>query len=272
MKFILQEKFNGKSIESVLIECHVPKKELHWLRMSKDIKVNNEVRKLTDTVVTGDRVDLPDFNHKSNYKESGQQAKIVFEDDNLLVAQKSAGQKVHPNDPGEHNTLVNDVISSTISPYVEPVHRLDVDTSGIVLFAKNAYMKKILDYMLAKNEIERIYKAHVKLGSKINKQTVNAPLGRKPHTNLYHVTREGKTAITHIIEVKKLKHYEELTVELETGRTHQIRAHLKHLNAPIIGDKLYGGPTSPYMHLYGYQVSFTNPLSGEKVNVTMVED
>lgn len=272
MKFILHEKFDGKTIEAVLITCHVPKKELHWLRMSKDITVNGAGKKLTDVVVTGDEIDLPDFNHQSNYKENGQTAKIVFEDDNMLVAQKPAGQKVHPNVEGEHDTLVNDVISSTSSPYVEPVHRLDVDTSGIVLFAKNAYMKKMLDYMLANNEIQRIYKAHVKLGSKIKVQTINTPLGSKPHTNLYHVTRDGKSAITHIVETKKLKHYEELTVELETGRTHQIRAHLKHLNSPIIGDKLYGGPTSPYMHLYGYQVAFTHPLSGEQVKVTMVEE
>lgn len=269
MKFTVPEKFNGFTLEEALIALHIPKKEMHWLRMSKDIVINGEVQPVKTELKTGDTVTLPDFSEASSYKKSSKQAVILFEDENLLVASKPAGQKVHPNDPGEHNTLVNDVINTVASEYIEPVHRLDVDTTGLVLMAKNAYMKKMLDYMLSENKIKRIYMGHVKKNSKITAQKINAPLGKKPHTNIFHVTRTGKDAVTHIISKKVTDKYEELTIELETGRTHQIRAHMKHLNAPLVGDKLYGGPPSPYLHLYGYKVSFNHPITGEEISVTL---
>ncbi len=269
MKFIVPEKFNDTTLEEMLIALHIPKKELHWLRMSKDILINNEVQSVKTALSKGDTVTLPDFSEPSSYKKSTKKAVILFEDENLLIASKPPGQKVHPNEPTEYNTLVNDVINTVDSPYVEPVHRLDVDTTGVVLMAKNAYMKKMLDYMLAENNIKRIYMGHVKKNSKISVQKISAPLGKMPHTNIFHVTRTGKDAITHITGKRVTDKYEELTIELETGRTHQIRAHMKHLNAPLVGDKLYGGPPSPYLHLYGYKVSFIHPITDKEISVTL---
>lgn len=269
MKFIVPEKFNKTTLEEMLIALHIPKKELHWLRMSKDILINNEIQPVKTALSTGDTVTLPDFSEPSSYKKSTKKAVILFEDENLLIASKPPGQKVHPNEPTEHNTLVNDIINTVDSDYVEPVHRLDVDTTGVVLMAKNAYMKKMLDYMLAENNIKRIYMGHVKKNSKIAVQKISAPLGKMPHTNIFHVTRTGKDAITHITGKTVTDKYEELTIELETGRTHQIRAHMKHLNAPLVGDKLYGGPPSPYLHLYGYKVSFIHPITDEEISVSL---
>lgn len=269
MKFIVPEKFNETTLEEMLIALHIPKKELHWLRMSKDILINNEIQPVKTALSAGDTVTLPDFSEPSSYKKSTKKAVILFEDENLLIASKPPGQKVHPNEPTEHNTLVNDVINTVDSDYVEPVHRLDVDTTGVVLMAKNAYMKKMLDYMLAENNIKRIYMGHVKKNSKIDVQKISAPLGKMPHTNIFHVTRTGKDAITHITGKTVTDKYEELTIELETGRTHQIRAHMKHLNAPLVGDKLYGGPPSPYLHLYGYKVSFIHPITDEEISVSL---
>lgn len=269
MKFIVPEKFNETTLEEMLIALHIPKKELHWLRMSKDILINNEIQPVKSALSAGDTVTLPDFSEPSSYKKSTKKAVILFEDENLLIASKPPGQKVHPNEPTEHNTLVNDVINTVDSDYVEPVHRLDVDTTGVVLMAKNAYMKKMLDYMLAENNIKRIYMGHVKKNSKIAVQKISAPLGKMPHTNIFHVTRTGKDAITHITGKTVTDKYEELTIELETGRTHQIRAHMKHLNAPLVGDKLYGGPPSPYLHLYGYKVSFIHPITDEEISVSL---
>ncbi|WP_026860178.1 RluA family pseudouridine synthase [Jeotgalicoccus psychrophilus] len=269
MKFIVPEKFNETTLEEMLIALHIPKKELHWLRMSKDILINNEIQPVKTALSAGDTVTLPDFSEPSSYKKSTKKAVILFEDENLLIASKPPGQKVHPNEPTEHNTLVNDVINTVDSDYVEPVHRLDVDTTGVVLMAKNAYMKKMLDYMLAENNIKRIYIGHVKKNSKIAVQKISAPLGKMPHTNIFHVTRTGKDAVTHITGKTVTDKYEELTIELETGRTHQIRAHMKHLNAPLVGDKLYGGPPSPYLHLYGYKVSFIHPITDEEISVSL---
>lgn len=269
MKFNVPAKFNDMTLENMLIELHIPKKELHWLRMSKDIVINDDNQSVKTVVTTGDTVTLPSFSGPSNYTKSNKKAKIVYEDENLLVASKRPGQKVHPNEDTEHDTLVNDVISMVDSDYVEPVHRLDIDTTGLVLMAKNAYMKKMLDHMLANNDIKRVYMGHVKKHSNISAQKISAPLGKMPHTNIFHVTRTGKPAVTHIVSKKVTDKYEELTIELETGRTHQIRAHMKHLNAPLVGDKLYGGPISPYLHLYGYKVSFKHPITDEEISVSL---
>lgn len=269
MKFIVPAKFDGMTLEAALIQLHIPKKEMHWLRMSKDILVNGDLSTLKAELKIGDTVSLPDFSEGSSYQVSGKKAEILYEDDDLLVASKPPGQKVHPNEPGEHNTLINDVMNTIDGAYAEPVHRLDIDTTGIVLIAKNSYMKKMLDHMLAENKIKRVYMGHVKKNSKIAPQTISAPLGKMPHTNIFHVTRTGKSAVTHIVNKKVTDKYEELTIELETGRTHQIRAHMKHLNAPLVGDKLYGGPSSPYLHLYGYQVSFHHPITDKEISVSL---
>ena len=157
MKFTVPQKFNQFTLEDTLIALHIPKKEMHWLRMSKDILINDKQNSLKAELAEGDTVILPDFSEASSYKKSSKQAVILFEDENLLIASKPPGQKVHPNEASEQNTLVNDVINTVHSAYVEAVHRLDVDTTGIVLMAKNAYMKKMLDYMLAENQIKRVY-------------------------------------------------------------------------------------------------------------------
>src|SRR5699024_8030354 len=115
MKFTVPEKFNGFTLEEALIALHIPKKEMHWLRMSKDIVINGEIQPVKTELKTGDTVTLPDFSEASSYKKSSKQAVILVEDENLLVSSKPPGHKVHPNDPAEQNRRTNDVSDTAAS-------------------------------------------------------------------------------------------------------------------------------------------------------------
>ncbi|MDF6585656.1 RluA family pseudouridine synthase, partial [Escherichia coli] len=136
---------------------------------------------------------------------------------------------------------MNHVIYTVDSDYVEPIHRLDQETVGLLIVAKNPLMKKILDRMLEDNDITRIYKANVKALLPLKPQTIDMPIGKdKFHSNKRRVSPTGQRAITHILTSKMIKETVcQLEIKLDTGRTHQIRVHLAEIGHPVIGDPLY---------------------------------
>ena len=184
---------------------------------------------------------------------------------------KPKGVKTHPNDLKESNTLMNHVIYTVDSEYVEPIHRLDQETVGLLIVAKNPLMKKILDRMLEYNEITRIYKANVKALLPIKSQTIDMPIGKdKFHSNKRRISNTGQRAITHIIDSKMIKEGVcQLDIKLDTGRTHQIRVHLAEIGHPVIGDPLYGTSTLRQLELNSHQIEFTHPLTQEIISVSL---
>lgn len=264
MIFNVNSSFDQVTLEKALKSMHVPKKELHWLRMSKDITINNRLARITDVIREGDIVFIPDFETHSNYKPSKEKAEVIYQDEYLAVVHKPEGQKTHPNED-ETDTLLNDAMNTFNVSYIEPIHRLDQSTSGLLLLALNPYIKKMLDYDLEERSINRKYIARVE--KNISPQMIEARIGKKPHTsNEQHVDyKRGKRAITHILQSEKNLEYGfyELLVKLDTGRTHQVRVHLQHIGAPIIGDLVYGGTKSTRMELYATHVAFRHPITHE---------
>ncbi|MBL7573501.1 RluA family pseudouridine synthase [Staphylococcus saccharolyticus] len=271
MKFTIPEQYHQYTLREIFQELKLPKKDLHHLNMSKDILINKKQTKLTDKVTTGDNVELPTPIEKSNYLPSYRYAQMHYEDDDLAIVMKPKGVKTHPNDLKENNTLMNHVIYTVNSDYVEPIHRLDQETIGLLIVAKNPIMKKILDRMLEDNEITRIYKANVKALLPIKPQTIDMPIGKdKFHPNKRRISNTGQRAITHILNSQMIKEGVcQLDIKLDTGRTHQIRIHLAEIGHPVIGDPLYGDSTLRQLELNSYKIEFIHPLTKETISISL---
>ena len=271
MKFTIPEQYNEYTLREIFQQLKLPKKDLHQLNMSKEIKINEQQAKLTDKVVTGDEVIVPTPEEKSNYLPSYRYAQIYYEDNDLAIVMKPKGVKTHPNDLKESNTLMNHIIYTIDSDYVEPIHRLDQETVGLLIVAKNPIMKKILDRMLEDNQITRVYKANVKALLPIKPQTIDMPIGKdKFHPNKRRISNTGQRAITHILSSQMIKEGVcQLDIKLDTGRTHQIRVHLAEIGHPVIGDPLYGDSTLRQLELNSHQIEFIHPLTHELISVSL---
>lgn len=270
MKFSVAEPFDQMSIQDIFKSLKLPKKELHLLNMSKAITVNGQPAQFQQTVSSGDVVSLPDEPVKSQYLPSFRYAQIVYEDEYLAIVYKPKGVKTHPNDLKESNTLMNHIIYTLNCDYVEPIHRLDQETVGLLIVAKHPIVKKILDRMLEDNRIHRIYKAQVKALLPIKPQTIDMPIGKdKFHPNKRRISNTGQRAVTHILESKMIKEGVcEVKLKLDTGRTHQIRVHLAEIGHPVLGDPLYSDSKLRQLQLESYQIEFQHPLTQQLISVT----
>lgn len=199
---------------------------------------------------------------------------IIYEDDFSLVVNKPAGLKVHPTVDGETRTLANAVAAyyeaSGIESSVRHVHRLDQWTSGAVLYAKHEFSQNRLDEAMRLKQIERHYVAIVQGLLDPPAGSFDGPIGRDRHHNTRRrVSRTGKRAITHYRVIETSQHGSLVRLQLETGRTHQIRVHLSHAGHPLVGDALYGGAVKVISRqaLHGEWLKFRHPWSQEWMDV-----
>lgn len=202
---------------------------------------------------------------------------IVYEDDDVLVVNKPRGMVVHPAAGNYNGTLVNAVMYhcrdrlSSINGVIRPgiVHRIDKDTSGLLMIAKNNRAHESLSRQLAEHAITRKYTALVYNNFSEDEGTVDAPLGRDPKNRLRRaVVRENsKRAVTHWRVLERFGKYTLIEAQLETGRTHQIRVHMAYINHPLVGDMLYGPKKQPLFQegqlLHAGVLGFVHPSTGE---------
>jgi len=171
---------------------------------------------------------------------------VIFEDEHIIVLNKPAGLVVHPAAGNYTGTLLNGLLHKIPDnekiPRAGIVHRLDKDTSGVMVAAKTLEAHYSLVKQLQSRSVTREYHA-IAQGAMTGGGTVNEPLGRHPkvRTKMAVVSHSGKDAITHFRIIKKFEHHTFIKVKLETGRTHQIRVHMSHIGYPLIGDPVYGG-------------------------------
>lgn len=203
---------------------------------------------------------------------------IIFEDDFLLIVNKPAGIPVHPSISHYEDSLSNGIKyyfnSINLNKKIRPINRLDKDTSGIVLFAKNEYIQESLVKQMKKNIFKKEYLAI--LSGILNEKngTINAPISRKENSIIEReINSSGDIAITHF-ELQKTfainsQNYSLVKFILETGRTHQIRLHSKYIGFPILGDTLYGSPSKLINRhaLHAFKVCFIHPISKELITL-----
>ena len=211
---------------------------------------------------------------------------IIFEDNDIIILNKQPGLVVHPGAGNQTGTLVNALLHHDeelrFLPRAGIVHRLDKDTSGIMVVTKNEFSYLNLVSQLKERKVNRHYLAIV-VGEPLSGLNINEPIGRHPKLRTKQaVTEAGKEAITNFKIKERLGGYTLLNVSLETGRTHQIRVHLAFINFPILGDSVYGGRKKfvagtteaekkeilkfPRQALHAEKLEFIHPTSGKSVN------
>lgn len=247
----------------------------------KKIIVNGKNEKASYRVQSGDIIEIEqEIAKEIELKAQDIPLEILYEDKDIIVINKPKGMVVHPANGNPDGTLVNAVMSickdslSGIGGEIRPgiVHRLDKNTSGAIIIAKNDKAHISLSNQLKNHEIKKTYIALVRGVIKENNATINMPIARsKKDRKKMDVDKNGKNAITHF---KVLKRYEDCTlleVNIETGRTHQIRVHLAHIGYPIIGDDVYSNGKNKWnidgQCLHAKSLDFKHPITGKMLHI-----
>ena len=243
-----------------------------------NVLVNGEPKKSSYRLEDGDEVtaDLPELK-SPDIEPENIPLDILYEDDDVIVINKPQGMVVHPA-PGHYSdTLVNALLYhcgdslSGINGVLRPgiVHRIDMDTSGVIMAAKNNNAHRSLAKQLAEHTITRKYNAIVYNNIKEDEGTVDKPLGRNPsdRKKMAVVQTGGRRAVTHYRVLDRLGKFTYIEAQLETGRTHQIRVHMTYIGHPLLGDSVYGPKKQPFnlkgQVLHARVLGFIHPSSGE---------
>lgn len=287
MKFVLEIPGNEERLDKNILEAL--KEEGYETSRSEITKAFKEGRVLyqgktpkAGFVVSEDieiEIELLDMQEPS-YDPENIPLDIVYEDEHLLVVNKPKGMVVHPAVGHPSHTLVNALLYhcgenlSKINGEFRPgiVHRIDKDTSGLLVVAKNNQVHRALAEQLAEHEISRTYYALVHGVFTEERGTIDAPIGRdSTHRQKMAVTPKGKIAVTHFEVLENFQKTSFLKLELETGRTHQIRVHLQYLKHPIVGDMLYAPKRLNYgfegQALHAGKLRFLHPVTKKELVV-----
>lgn len=199
---------------------------------------------------------------------------VLYEDDFTLVVNKPSGYEVHPSERGQRGTLAHGVAAyyemTGQDVRIRHIHRIDKETTGPVLYAKNEFAHYQYDKAMREKEIERIYLALAEGELAQDRGTINLPIGQdRHHSTRRRVSETGDPAVTHYETVERFEGYTLVRLRLETGRTHQIRVHLAAIGHPLAGDGLYGGKRTVISRqaLHGERLIWPHPWTGERLSV-----
>lgn len=238
----------GMRLDQVLAELFADysrSKLQTWVKLGR-VQVNGEQLKPRDKLEGGEEISLDaEAETVINSEAEAIPLDIIYEDDSLLVVNKPAGLVVHPAVGNWHGTLLNALLNHDQNletlPRAGIVHRIDKDTSGLLMVAKTLQAHNSLTQQLQERSINREYLA-ISKGRMTAGGTVDEPIARHPtDRKRYTVSRRGKEAITHYRVEQRFRLHTLIRVKLETGRTHQIRVHMAHVRFPLLGDPVYGG-------------------------------
>lgn len=244
------------------------------------VLVNNQIVKSSKNLKENDLIIIKDgFKIECDISPTKMDLDIVFENENIILVNKPSGLTVHPGSGNYNNTLVNGLMYYTnnlsdISGEERPgiVHRIDKDTSGLLLIAKNNKAHQILADDFKNKRVKREYIALINGVFPHNNATIDAPIGRDEldRKKMTVTDKNSKSAVTHLTVLKRYKEHTLISLILDTGRTHQIRVHMKYIGYPIYNDPVYSNKKCSEFgqFLHSYKINFEEPITKEKLEFT----
>ena len=277
--YIIDEDSAGLRVEQFLRRKRYSGQNLSEIkRMPKSILVNGVHYYMRQELSTGDhlQVRICETQNSEKIPPTKLPLDIIYEDEDLLVLNKPAGMPIHPSLNNYTNSIANALayyFQSQGKPFIfRCCNRLDRDTSGLTIVSKHLVSGSILSDMTKYREVHREYLAIARGSVTPSEGNIQAPLGRKEGTIIERTVdwEHGEDAVTHYKVVKEANGHSLVSLRLETGRTHQIRIHMKYLGYPLIGDYLYN-PDMEYMTrqaLHSHHMEFTHPITGAHMSFT----
>ncbi|SEF68284.1 ribosomal large subunit pseudouridine synthase D [Caloramator fervidus] len=276
--FVVEDINVGKRIDVYLSEIieDMSRSRIQKLIEEEKIKVNGNVTKSNYKIKANDEitVEIPDP-VKLEIVAEDIEIEILYEDDDIVVVNKPQGMVVHPAAGNYTGTLVNALLKkcktlSSINGVIRPgiVHRIDKDTSGVLVVAKNDYAHQHLAEQIKEHTVKRIYIALTEGVIKQDMGTIDKPIGRHPvHRKKMAIVENGKRAVTHFKVLERFKENTLVEARLETGRTHQIRVHMASIGHPLVGDPVYGYKKQKFklngQALHAKVLGFIHPRTGK---------
>ena len=280
-KYIVNE--SGKRLDAYISsqDEDITRTSAQRLIEQGNILVNGSKQKVSYKVSNGDFITIEDVKPQEiELKAQEIPIEIIYEDLDIIVVNKPKGMVVHPANGNPDGTLVNAIMAickeslSGIGGEIRPgiVHRLDKDTSGLLIVAKNDKAHVNMSEQIKNHEVRKTYIALVRGCVKENEATIDMPIGRSnSDRKKMAVNKNGKNAVTHIKVLKRYDKYTLLEINIETGRTHQIRVHLSHIGFPVIGDYIYSNGKNEFgvmgQCLHAKELEFKHPISGAEMKL-----
>ncbi len=282
-KVVVQDNEKGARLDSYIAS---KKKELSRTNVQRliengNILVNNNTQKISYKVLPGDEISIVVPKPKEiELKPQDIPIDIVYEDSSIIVVNKPKGLVVHPAVGNPDGTLVNAIMNickdslSGIGGEIRPgiVHRLDKDTTGLLIIAKNDKAHINLSEQIKNREVKKIYIALVRGIVPENEATINMPIGRSTKDRKkMAVVKNGKEAVTHFEVLNRFKNYTLLEIKIDTGRTHQIRVHMSEIGYPVVGDMVYSNGKNEFgvegQMLHAKSLDFKHPITGKQMHL-----
>lgn len=281
---IVNENDKGKRLDIYIAENfnELSRTMIKKLIESNNILVNDKSEKVSYKVQANDNIsiDVPEAK-ETKLKAQEIPLDIIYEDSDIIVVNKPKGMVVHPANGNPDGTLVNAILSicknslSGIGGELRPgiVHRLDKDTSGLIIVAKNDKAHINMSEQIKERNVKKTYIALVRGNVPEEEATINMPIGRSTKDRKkMAVTKNGKQAITHFKVLKRYSKYTLLEIKIETGRTHQIRVHMAEIGYPVVGDAVYSKGKNEFgiegQMLHAYKLEFMHPITNKHMELT----